>query len=116
MRYYGKIGYAVEEETSPDVWTPGIREIFYRGEVRRITRRLVSADKVNDDVNISNEISIVADAFAYQNFQNIRYIDWNGTKWKVSSVTVERPRLTLEIGGLYNGTEGPQVDPESEVP
>ena len=110
MRYYGVIGYAVTEETSPDVWTESIHEIHYRGEVRRVTRRLVSGDKVNDDVNVSNEISILADAFALQNFQNIRYVEWNGVKWKVSSVTVERPRMTLEIGGLYNGTEGPQIN------
>ena len=110
MRFYGKVGYAVTEETSPDVWQEVVRDIYYRGDVRRVTRRLVSGDKVNDDVNVSNEISILADAFALQNFQNIRYVEWNGTKWKVSSVTVERPRMTLEIGGLYNGAEGPQVD------
>ena len=110
MRFYGVIGYAVTQETSPDVWVEVIKPVYYRGEVRRVTRRLVSGDKVNDDVNISNEISILADAFALQNFQNIRYVEWNGTKWKVSSITVERPRMTLEIGGLYNGTEGPQVN------
>lgn len=109
MRFYGKIAYAVTAETSPDVWQETITKKYYRGDVRRVTRRLVSGDKVNDDINISNEISIVADAFALQNFQNIRYVEWNGTKWKVSSVTVDRPRLTLEIGGLYNGTEGPQI-------
>ena len=112
MRFYGAIGYAVEEETAPDVYVPTIKEVKYRGDVRRITRRLENPGQVNDNVNISNEISIVADAFAYQNFQNIRYVIWNGVKWKVSSITVDRPRLTLEIGGLYNGTEGPQVDPE----
>ena len=112
MRFYGAIGYAVEEQTSPDVYVTTIIEIMYRGDVRRVTRRLENPGQVNDNVNISNEISIVADAFAYQNFQNIRYVVWNGVKWKVSSITVDRPRLTLEIGGLYNGTEGPQVDPE----
>ena len=110
MRYYGKVGYALTTETSPDVWEETITEVSYRGEVRRVTRRLVSGEKVNDDVNISNEISILADAFALQNFQNIRYVEWNGVKWKVSSITVDRPRLTLEIGGLYNGTEGPQIN------
>lgn len=112
MRYYGAVGYDITEETAPDVWTSHIVEVMYRGDVRRMVRRLVADDEVNDDVNISNEISIVADAFALQNFQNIRYIVWNGVKWKVRSITVDRPRLTLEIGGLYNGTEGPQADPE----
>ena len=109
MRFYGAIGYAVTQETSPDVWEESIQEVYYRGDVRRVTRRLVSGEKVNDDINISNEISILADAFALQNFQNIRYVKWNDVKWKVSSITVDRPRMTLEIGGLYNGTEGPQI-------
>lgn len=109
MRFYGAIGYAVTQETSPDIWEESIQEVYYRGDVRRVTRRLVSGEKVNDDINISNEISILADAFALQNFQNIRYVKWNDVKWKVSSITVDRPRMTLEIGGLYNGTEGPQI-------
>ena len=109
MRFYGKVGYAITTETSTDVWQETITELYYRGDVRRVMRRLVTGEKVNDDVNISNEISILADAFALQNFQNIRYVEWNGVKWKVSSITVDRPRLTLEIGGLYNGTEGPQI-------
>ena len=62
-------------------------------------------DKVLDDINISNEFSIVADAYANENFHNIKYVEYMGTKWKISTVTVQRPRLILSAGGVYNGPQ-----------
>ena len=108
-KFYGVVAYAVTEEVVSGKWQEVIIEKQYRGDVTRVSRRLQTADKVNPDIRINNEIRILADAFAYQNFQNIRYVVWMGTKWSVESVTVERPRLILEIGGEYNGRSGPQA-------
>lgn len=108
-KFYGVVAYATLEETVPGKWKETITERYYRGDVTRVSRRLQTADKVNDDIRINNEIRILADAFAYQNFQNIRYIVWMNTKWKVEGVTVDRPRLVLQIGGEYNGSTGPQA-------
>lgn len=108
-KFYGTVAYAVTEEVVPGKWKETIVEKKYRGDVTRVSRRLQTADKVNDDIQVRNEIRIVADAFAYQNFQSIRYVEWMGTKWKVESVTVDRPRLIFEIGGEYNGSTGPQA-------
>lgn len=108
-KFYGVVAYAKLEEVVAGKWKETITERQYRGDVVRVSRRLQTADKVNDDIRINNEIRILADAFAYQNFQNIRYIVWNGVKWKVESVTVDRPRLVLQIGGEYNGSTGPQA-------
>lgn len=108
-KFYGVVAYAITEEVIPGKWKERIVEKQYRGDITRVSRRLQSADKVNDDIRINNEIRILADAFAYQNFQNIRYVVWMGTKWKVESVTVDRPRLVLDIGGEYNGSSGPQA-------
>jgi hypothetical protein len=108
-KFYGIVGYAVTEEVLPGKYKEVITNKNYRGDVTRVSRRLQTADKVNDDIRINNEIRIVADAFAYQNFQNIRYVEWMGTKWKVESATVDRPRIVLEIGGEYNGSSGPSV-------
>lgn len=108
-KFYGKVAYAITEEVIPGKWKEQIVEKQYRGDITRVSRRLQSVDKVNDDIRINNEIRILADAFAYQNFQNIRYVVWMGTKWKVESVTIDRPRLVLEIGGEYNGSSGPQA-------
>lgn len=101
-RFYGPIGYAETKETAPGVWTEVITERYYYGDVNRNTRRLQTSDKVNDDINVSNEISIVADPFANGNFHAMRYVGFMGAKWKISNVEVQYPRLILSIGGLYN--------------
>jgi hypothetical protein len=102
-KFYGKIGYASTVETKPGVYEEQIVERSYYGDLIRNTRRLQSADKVNDDINISNEISIVADPYATNNFHTMRYAVFMGTKWKISNVEVSYPRLILTLGGVYNG-------------
>ena len=104
-KFYGAVGYAKTVETSPGVSVEQITERNYYGDVIRNTRRLQSADKVNDDINISNEISIVADPYANDHFYAIRYVVFQGAKWKVSNVDVQYPRLILSLGGLYNAQE-----------
>lgn len=102
-KFYGKIGYAETVETVPGVWTEQITERDYYGDLTRNTRRLQSSNQINDDINISNEISIVADPYAINNFHSMRYVEFMGAKWKISNVEVRYPRLILTIGGLYNG-------------
>lgn len=102
-KFYGEIGYAETVETVPGVWEEQITKRNYYGELTRNTRRLQSADQLNDNINVSNEISIVADPYAYQNFHSMRYVVFMGTKWKISNVEVQYPRLILTLGGIYNG-------------
>ena len=102
-KFYGKIGYANTVETKPGVYEEQIVERYYYGDLIRNTRRLQSADQVNDDINISNEISIVADPYATNNFHTMRYAVFMGTKWKISNVEVSYPRLILTLSGVYNG-------------
>lgn len=102
-KFYGAIGYAKQVEAMPGVWKEIITVRNYFGEVIRNTRRLQSTEHLNDDVNVSNQISIVADPFAMNNFHSMRYVEFMGAKWKVSDVEVQFPRLLLTFGGLYNG-------------
>ena len=102
-KYYGVIGYAETVETAPGIYEEQITERNYYGELVRNTRRLQTSDQVNDNINIANEISIIADPFATQNFHAMRYIEFMGAKWKITNVEVRYPRLILTIGGLYNG-------------
>lgn len=108
MKYYGAVGYAETVETDPEkhpgVYEEVITERYYYGDVVRNYRRLEQASsQLNDNINVSNSFSIVADPYAYQNFHAIRYLTWMGTKWRVSSVDASvPPRLTLEVGGVYN--------------
>lgn len=101
-KYYGTVGYAVTEETAPDVWQETITERQYSGDILRLTRKWEGSERLNDNLNVSNRISILADPFAYDNFHLIRYCTWMGTKWKVTHVEVAYPRLTLDLGGVYN--------------
>jgi len=101
-KFYGAIGYAETVETKPGVWEEQITEKMYYGELVRNTRKLQTADQLNDNINVTNEISIVADPFANQNFHSMRYVKFMGTKWKITNVEVQYPRLILTIGGVYN--------------
>lgn len=102
-KYYGKIGFAESVESAPGVHVEKVVERNYYGELVRNSRRLQSANQLNDNINISNEISIVADPYADKNFHMMRYIEFMGTKWKISNVEVQPPRLILTAGGVWNG-------------
>lgn len=101
-KFYGIIGYEVTVETEPGIYEETIIENEYYGDIIRNSRRLDQAAQVNDNINISNQISIVADPFANNNFHAMRYIEFMGAKWKITDVEVQYPRLILSIGGLYN--------------
>ena len=101
-KWCGIIGYAEQVETTPGVWSEQITERKYYGDVIRNNRRLQSAGKLNDDINVGNEISIIADPFANNNFHSMRYVEFMSTKWKVTTVDVQYPRLILSLGGVYN--------------
>lgn len=102
-RFYGPIGYGESVETVAGVWEDVIEEINYFGDVLRNTRRLDTGDKVNNDLSVGNTVSIVADPYANNNFERIRYVKWRDTLWTVTDVTVEAPRLILRLGKVYNG-------------
>lgn len=105
-KFYGEVGYAETVETAPGVFEANhIVKHMYYGDVVRNTRRWERGESANDNLNVSNMISIVADAYAYNHFFAIRYVSWMGARWKVTDVEVQQPRLLLTIGGVYNGPE-----------
>lgn len=102
-RFYGAVGYITEVETAVDVFENKPIEKMYKGELVRNSSSLENGVDINDDVRISNRISIVADSYANNHMHDIRYVKWRGTSWKVTTVDVEPPRLILTLGGVYNG-------------
>lgn len=102
-KFYGKIGYAISSEDSPGIWKNTYKERSYQGDLNSVFNRYDASNNVIDDFKITNEISIVADSFAYENLGRIRYVVFRGEKWKVNSVEEAFPRLVLRIGGLFNG-------------
>ena len=102
-RYYGTIGFADgQKETAPGVWVDNIVEYDYRGEVTRNQVRWTQGSEVNDPLRIDNAISVISDPYLERHVSDIRYITLMGSKWKVTSVSIQRPRLVLQIGGLYH--------------
>lgn len=100
-KWSGVIGFAIEEEDDYGVVTVNPVEKPYVGNLLKNYRRLQNGYNVNDKVVINNEISVVADPFMTNNFHTIRYATFNNVRWKVESVDVQYPRLTLILGGEY---------------
>lgn len=103
MRFHGRIGYGASVEVADGVWEDQITERSYYGDVVRNARDLNQGENLNFDLSVQNSISIVADAYANEHFFSIRYVEWAGTLWTVSEVEVQRPRLLLRLGEVYNG-------------
>ena len=104
-KFYGAIGFGLSEqkETSPGVWESNPIEKNFYGDVLRVDRRLENTEHVNDGINISNRISIIADPWTINNIYEIKYIVYKNKKWKVREVDASSPpRLVLTLGGLYN--------------
>lgn len=101
-KFYGEIGYAETVETSPGVWQEQITTRLYYGDAIKITSKMQDGENLNDNLVLNNRLSIVADPFAYEKFHAMRYIEWMGVKWRITSVEVQRPRIILNVGGVYN--------------
>lgn len=103
-RFCGNIGYSQDVvEVEPGVWEGGVIEREYFGDILQVSRKFEGDDKINPDISIGNSFSIMADAYANEHFFAMKYIVWAGARWTISNVEVQRPRLILRLGGLYNG-------------
>ena len=104
-KFRGIVGYVETQETKPGVFEEVSTKRVYKGDVIRKSRRIETSEQLNDNINISNQISIVADEYAYKHFSSIRFVQYMGSYWRVTDIEVNHPRLTLSIGGLYNERE-----------
>lgn len=104
-KFYGEIGFGLSLETplGSGVYIDQIVKHNYYGDLLKNTSRIQSSESLNDNLNIANNISIMADPFANNNFHTMRYVEFMGSKWKITNVDVQYPRLVLTIGGVYNG-------------
>lgn len=116
MKFSGEIGFWKEDvEVHPGIWKPEIIERHYTGDVLRNRRSFQGPNDQNETFTIANRISILGDLYARENWPSIRYIFWKGTKWKVTSVEEDFPRLLLEIGGEWNENTRRITDDSGEV-
>ena len=101
-RYHGYVGYAIDVEAYPGVWEELISEHEYFGDVIKNRMNIQQNSNVNAKITISNSISIIADPFAYEHVYAMRYVTYLNKKWTITNIDIQRPRLILTIGGLYN--------------
>ena len=103
-RFHGAIGFAKIVETRPAIFEEKYVERDYKGDIIRNTHRWVPSDYLNDNIDISNDISIIADTYAYQNIGVMRYVRWLGQEFEITSAVVDndRHRITLTLGGVFN--------------
>lgn len=100
MKWYGKIAFTEQKDDGTGIWEPVTVERDYYGDAIRNTKR-DQVTEINPDITLSNQLSVVADPYLLNSFQTIEYVTFMGQKWRVSSVDVSFPRLTLSFGSLY---------------
>lgn len=106
MKFSGKIGFwKKDKETKPGVYKGEIVEKSYTGDILSNSRRFQSVEnQQNENLRVSNRLSILSDLYMQKNWSSIKYVLWNGVKWSVNSVDISSyPRVILELGGVYNG-------------
>lgn len=104
-KFSGEIGYFMSVEKEPGLWVEDYIEKHYYGDLMRNSNSFQSSSGVNDNISLNNSISIVADPYANENFQHMRYVKFMGAKWKITNAEVQYPRIILTVGGVYNGNE-----------
>lgn len=114
-KFSGKIGYFQMVEKKPGYWVEEIIERPYFGDITRLLSSSQSSGQVNDDISLNNTISIVADPYANENFQHMKYVVFMGIKWKITNVEVKYPRLILNVGGMYNENMGRSENSSEET-
>lgn len=102
-KFHGKVGFVTFPEKVPGVKIENPVEYDYFGDVLRSGKRWAKGEDVNPNLVVNNQISIVADSYARDNLFAIRYVCWMKTRWSVTSVDVQYPRLILTLGEVYNG-------------
>ncbi len=104
-RFYGAIGFVKTVDNGDGVWKEVERVKYYYGDLNNNVRKWGDQNEVsaNGELTLNNNISILADRFAYENLEAMTWVEFMGKKWKISSVEINHPRMTLFFGGLYNG-------------
>lgn len=97
-RFAGLVGYVTQGESVPGVWSPVENPKQMRGDVIR-----QSSTSQNGDISLNHRVSLLGDAYAFSNYYNIKWVEVMGVKWAVTSVEIQRPRIIVTLGGLWNG-------------
>lgn len=102
-KFTGLVGYVTQEQKVPGVWSPVDNPKKMRGDVIRQSSSNQNDGKVNSDITLNHRVSLLGDAYAFGNYYTIKWIELDSRKWEVTSVELQRPRIIVTVGGLWNG-------------
>lgn len=102
-RYAGNIGFYSGETNNDGIVTPSYTDHKMRGDTFTVRALRTESQQRQDDLSFSNQLSLLGDQYSFENFSNIVYAEFMGQKWKVTSVEIQYPRMTLTLGGIWNG-------------
>ena len=102
-KFSGRVGYVTQVETVPGVWSPVENDTMMRVDIIRQASNSQNDDKVNSDITLNHRVSLLGDAYSFGNYYSIRWIEIDGHRWEVSSVEIQRPRIIVTLGGIWNG-------------
>ena len=103
-RFHDKVGFMIgQDNQETGKYEYQAVERAYYGRILEHTRRWESADSVNDDLTVANQIAITANDYAFQHASSIAYVRWMHGLWKVTSIRVKTPEIILTLGGVWNG-------------
>ena len=105
-KFYDAIGFArpaAGTGSHQGVAEDKIVEMRYYGDVIRNTRKWEAGSDIHQNLVVNNQISIVADDYAFAHVFAMKYVKWMGCLWEITNVEPQRPRILITIGGVYNG-------------
>jgi hypothetical protein len=105
-KWSGTIGYIQVKEIEKGVWGNGslIERIHYGDIISNNNQFQQTSDSTNNSIKLTNNISIIANNFAIENFGYMKYAVINGIKWKILEAKVQYPRIILTIGDYTMGS------------
>lgn len=109
--FRGIIGFVENTEVEDCEWEDVVTPRYYTGTIIKNNQQFLTADTVSGNLQITNTFSIFGDSYMFSHISNIRYLEWRGQRWIVTTVDLEFPRVNMTIGGIYNGPQ-----PNAEEP
>lgn len=100
-RFSGNIGFAVEEDNGMGGFTESITTKKFRGWVKYDTVRQTDVSSLIPVTTSATIIEVLANRYLFENYFNIRWVEYQGVKWEVKGFTFPNNRISMTLGGRY---------------